>query len=336
MGQKTNPIILKIEKNQIWKSKYFEKKSSETMRYTYKDIEIQSYMQQFFKNYGLILHNCKIHYKSVSLDIFVSYYLALKLLTFQQDKNQQDSKFESATDSSILFFKMRKYDEYKSFSNKKIFKISSISEKKFSHQIIGRNNNIVELNFKEHKLGSQNLIKPVVFLKKLTESLSLFTGKKLNISLILSQLNKSVLYNKKSIELNKRQMLNLRRYHKEEFYHDAINIFTICTFQKDCSQLLAEFIALQLKRQNKRHNLFLQFLKDLMINFQRKKPSILKGIQIKISGRFNKLPRAKSLLLKIGQLKIISFSSKISYHEATSYSQNGTFGVKTWIIEKSK
>ena len=69
------------------------------------------------------------------------------------------------------------------------------------------------------------------FIEQLTEGLGLFTSKKLDIFLTFQQLNKNVLYNRKTSELIKRKVLNLRRFNREEFFSDAIAILIICVTQ---------------------------------------------------------------------------------------------------------
>ena len=63
MGQKTNPTIFNLSlKNAEWKSKYIEKNKEESSLFLYQDIEIRNYLDQVFKNFGLLIHNCKIEY----------------------------------------------------------------------------------------------------------------------------------------------------------------------------------------------------------------------------------------------------------------------------------
>jgi ribosomal protein S3 len=64
--------------------------------------------------------------------------------------------------------------------------------------------------------------------------------------------------------------------------------------------------------------------------------SIAKGIKIKIKGRFNGAPRAKHKIINIGNnMPVLTLNSNIDYAETTSYTSNGTFGVKVWVCEKT-
>ena len=104
-----------------------------------------------------------------------------------------------------------------------------------------------------------------------------------------------------------------------------------CITNKNSSYLLAEFIADTLKKL-KRHNFFLKFIKTTLSKFSKKKCSCVKGIKIKIKGRFNRRPRAKSKTITIKNgVPMMDVKTKLDYSEATSFTANGTFGVKVWI-----
>jgi ribosomal protein S3 len=98
--------------------------------------------------------------------------------------------------------------------------------------------------------------------------------------------------------------------------------------------LLSHFIATQLKKL-KRHNFFLRFIKNTLLLFNTMTFSKLEGIKIKIKGRFNKAPRARHKIIAIGNdVPVLTLKAKIDYAETTSFTSNGTFGVKVWICEK--
>ena len=53
MGQKTNANILRIGKIKEWKSKYIEKKSTESSTITFQNLEITKFIFQLFTKYNL-------------------------------------------------------------------------------------------------------------------------------------------------------------------------------------------------------------------------------------------------------------------------------------------
>ena len=81
----------------------------------------------------------------------------------------------------------------------------------------------------------------------------------------------------------------------------------------------------------KRHNYFLTFLKRALLLMISLKFSSIKGIKIKIKGRFNGAPRAKSRLIQVGEIPLQTLKSTVSYHCSTSFTSNGTFGVQLWV-----
>jgi len=104
----------------------------------------------------------------------------------------------------------------------------------------------------------------------------------------------------------------------------------VSTKIKNPTSLLAEFLAQQMAFL-KRHNHFLIFFKTLLVLFINSKFSKIKGIKIVINGRFNGAPRAKNRLILIGNISIQTIDNSIDYSQATSYTKNGTFGIKVWI-----
>jgi ribosomal protein S3 len=164
--------------------------------------------------------------------------------------------------------------------------------------------------------------------------LSLFTNQRFNLALTLKQLNETIRHNLTANEsqLLTKNLVKLRRYQENEFFKEGINILFLTTTNKHSAHLLANFIA-EVLGKLKRHNLFLRFLKAVLSLFYNKSFSIVKGLKIKISGRFNGAPRARSRILKIGNIPVLKISSKLDYHEATSFTSNGTFGIKVFICQ---
>lgn len=75
-------------------------------------------------------------------------------------------------------------------------------------------------------------------------------------------------------------------------------------------------------------------MKRALVIFIGTKYSLLNGVKLKIKGRFNGVPRAKTRILQIKNVPLQTFDSNIDYYQAVSYTTNGTFGVKIWISKK--
>ena len=74
MGQKTNPNILRLGKIKEWKSKYIEKKSTESSTVVFRDLEIKKFIFRLFAKNKLKVQNCRVYYSESSLHVYISYY----------------------------------------------------------------------------------------------------------------------------------------------------------------------------------------------------------------------------------------------------------------------
>jgi Ribosomal protein S3, C-terminal domain len=187
--------------------------------------------------------------------------------------------------------------------------------------------------FLQHqKYKSKEVLKKNVFLEQLLEGLSLFINQKHNVFLTFQNLNRGMAIQLSQAEQDflKKRVLALKRYSKEKFFKESLNVMLIVIKAKNSVKLFAQFIAQQL-RFLKRHNYFLTFLRRIVTVFLSCKTSKVRGIKICISGRFNRAPRAKSRIILVGDMPIQTISKQIDYHEATSYTKNGTFGIKLWV-----
>jgi hypothetical protein len=304
------------------------------------------------------LHNCKVHYLNEnSLYIFFSYYLTFdSTATINLINKKQNIKFIR---KKIKIKKKKRYSiikknikNYTNYQNINYF--SNTLPTSIQRQNILTANKIIKLEKNSLKIRRLNFLKAYKkylivknyknsktietnnFLSKFFESLHLFINKKINIFLTIQQLNKNLKQNfdTKKIKLLKKKLVNLKKYEQNQFFKEGVNIIFNCATQKNSASLLAQFIAIQLQK-IKRHKFFLKFLKATLLIFNNNTLSNIQGIKIKIKGRFNGAPRAKHTIINIGKgVPNITIDANIDYSEKTSYSSNGTFGVKVWIYEK--
>ena len=135
--------------------------------------------------------------------------------------------------------------------------------------------------------------------------------------------------NRKNIKsILKKNLIKLRKYKEEKFYREGIEMLLICSTVRKPSALLAQFLAVQLKNL-KKHNFFFKFIKDALKLFNTTTLSKIKRIKIKIKGRLNARPKAKSRVLRIGKdVSVVRIRSNIDYSEKTAFTSNGTLGIK--------
>lgn len=176
-----------------------------------------------------------------------------------------------------------------------------------------------------------------ILTEKMADSLQHFTSSNIALWLHLKalNLNKSKKTRKSIKNILKKNLIKLRKYKEEKFYEEGIEILLICSTIRKPSALLTQFLALQLKTL-KKHNFFFKFIKDTLKLFNTNALSRIKRIKIKIKGRLNARPKAKSRVLKIGKdVSVVRIRSKIDYSDKTAFTSNGTLGIKVWVHEFS-
>lgn len=361
MGRKANPIILRIDKTYASKAKYIEKKSLESPIYNFKNIEIENFIKQFFNSYGLSIHDLKLSFFNSTLYIFVSYFSTLKANAIIKNVVHENRKIKFlpkkvkySTDYVKLINHTRKHNFYKKASEKckennselqpnstivttsKVNKERSLNLKRIPSATRARFLKYFANYDISKKYDNISSFNSNTFLTKFFESLSLFTKQKINFSLVLKPINTEIKQEitKKNIKTLKKNLVRLRKYEKNKFFKEGINIMFLSVIQKNSAELLAKFIAQELQKQ-KRHNFFIRFLKNTLTQFHKKAFLYIKGIKIQIKGRFNGAPRARHKILEIKNgVPAMTINSKIDYFEASSFTTNGTFGVKVWVCEK--
>ena len=349
MGQKTNPIILRIGKVCEWDSKYIEKKSSELPKQTFNNISIKCFLIKFFKDNGLKLNKLVVNQSENSLHIFIKYYVSLDP-SLHKKINKKKTKFIPKRKKKKRFKKLIKGVKryFNHYRLKRYFNYDRLKRNLKSSRLIKtlikneqnklKTKRLVRVKFRKvskliQKYKTINSIEMHSFTRKLFAHLKMFNNNISTIYLMLEQLNKNVKRSikKSRVKTLKNIVIKLRRYQRFNFFKEGLNVMMSVTRKKNSPALLANFIADQLGKV-KRHNFFLRFIKSGLGLFTHKKLSTLKGIKIKIKGRLNGRPRARHRILKIRKaIPVQTFQSKLNYSEATSFSKNGTLGIKIWL-----
>lgn len=340
MGQKTNPNIFQLGKTNNWQSKYFEKKITEHSIYSKKDLEIRNFIQKFFKDHGRIVHHCKLCYLDKSLHVFVSYHLNLSTVSFTNDNIQEIYTLELKKELVQQKIASRPLNgKSKIPPNQILEKINSRihkgvqipTVKLLKKEETDQESIYIKKEFNKHSKLKDN------FIEKFSESLTNFTLKKFKLVMHLKALNinRDTISKTKIKKFFNKKLVNLRKYKQIEFFQQGIDVLFTCATTEKSSKLLAQFIAIQLKNM-KRHNFFLKFVKSALTLFNTNVFSKFKGIKIKVKGRLNGRPRARSQVLKIANgISVLTINSTIDYSEETAFTPNGTLGIKVWIQESS-
>lgn len=329
MGQKTNTTILRMGiNNQEWKSKYKVSTTEESTLSAYKDLQFRTYIKQFLNKHGLFFHDYKTYFNSNTLYVFISYLVTKKSITLI---NKNLLKCNIKLKKNHIKHNLQKIKRKKIFS---LIKQSHfLNHSKFQKRLwlirkyktYNQHNNYK--NILEHQKNS--------FIQQFLEGFNQYNEKKHDIYLNLQPLNNRLSIPLTNTEQNvwKKKLLMLKRYSKFQIFKETINIILTAIKVKNSAQLIADFVAKQIS-QFKRQSYFFLFFKRVLNLFVNSPESKINGIKIVIKGRFNSAPRARKNTITAGKVPIQTISQNISYFQSTSFSLNGTFGVKVWICEK--
>lgn len=186
---------------------------------------------------------------------------------------------------------------------------------------------------KKNDITSKKNLSSYIITKILPISLNLYIkNKKINIK--LKNLNNSFLNKVQKKMINKLYFKKFKRILKNRLYRDLIKVMFISVYEKNSSKLLADIISVYINKHKKKHYYIMSILKNYFNLIIFSKFSKIKGLKIKVSGRLNGAPRANTKIIQIGSIPLQSFESSVSYHNSTSYTSNGSFGVKVWICQK--
>ena len=339
MGQKINPIIFRLGVNKTWKTEFFEKKSNELPLNVFKDLETRNYIERVLDNYGIILQDYRQHYSGSTLNLYISYFVTTDFVFDQKEtkqnltlrnnagkekivKNLNDSrknkilllstekKFRSLQNSSRSY-KLKQYIKlipYTGFHQQ--FKYISLSIFETSTKLN---------NFKTNGIFSQ-----------IFKVLSLFNNNKLNIIFNFSCINKDLYFLK---SLQEKTFVSLQKFRNASFFKGGSELLFHVAYNSNSANLLAKFIAFQLKR-IKRQKFFLSFLKQSLVTLSTSRLSRIKGVKIIVKGRLNGVPRAKQKMLIIGDVPVQTISAKLDYSQTVMHNSSGSYGIQVWVVEK--
>jgi len=381
MGQKVDARIFRQSLNKKnWEFKHIEKNNEESSLYLYKVLQIQKYLNRFFAIYKIKIHNCKIFYSKSTLQIFISFYVTQQAIAVINKKLSKHSKILTLLHEFSFFKKTKKRKRLynKKSRKKKIRKIigwfSKTKKQRELHKEKIRRKRMIkslkELYNKKTKKKKKNILKRLVKKRKiyisrrykknlihklknlqwttefqdiLIESLSMYTKNNVNILMTLQNLNFQKRLRYLQIKNFKIVLKQLKKFVKNKFFKEAINILFISFSKRKSAKLLADFLSNQFRLNQikgnqttlkKKDNYFLGFLKQALFLLLKSEIAYIKGIKIIIKGRFNKTPRTKTNVIQFGSFPLNSLKSKIDYYSSIAYTINGTFGVKVWLCEK--
>lgn len=289
--------------NNYYNHKYIEKSSYELHTNIFRSLEIEQYLRKTLKNYKFNLQKHKLNFTNSTLNIFLSIY---------EIKPNQDIISNDEKKLTQINKKIKNYCKKKPIKKVEYMKVLKL----YKSYILKLKKNDIKKTIRLNSLS-----------KKITENLKLFTNSKYNVVLTLQEIN--IVNSSKNA---KNTLINFSRFEKTPFFLEGVSLLLPIITQKTPARLLSEFIASQLR--TKRHNFFLNFLKESLTFITNLKFSKIQGIKIIVKGRLNNAARSRHHLITIGKIPLITIKSKIDYFESTAFTSNGTLGIKTWVCEK--
>jgi ribosomal protein S3 len=342
MGQKLNPIIFRLGINKIWKTEFFEKKNNELPLYVFKDLEIKNYIKRFFETNYIIVHDYKQHYSASTLNLYISYFVTPDFILSTkppcgqliiQNGNENRLNITKKVKTSPFFY--HKFSSNKNnnllFENSfKAYTIRQYLNFNLSTNYFFKDLQNIQINRQLHP--SNDIKKTYIkgFFEQIFAVLSLFVSNHLNIAINFCCVNKNVQFYKST---QTPFFISFQKFKNIPFFKEGIELLFHVVYNVNSANLLAKFIAFQLKKV-KRHKFFLSFLKQILGFLLMSNLAKIKGVKIIVKGRLNGLPRAKHKILVIGDVPVQTISLKLDYFQTTTHNANGSYGIKVWIVEK--
>lgn len=344
MGQKLNPTIFRLGVNKIWKTEFFEKKNRELPLYVFKDLEIKNYIERVFETNGIIVHDYKQHYSASTLNLYISYFVTPDFVlnskksgdqliiknvsgnrrTIYKKIRKSSFSYEISSKTIDLLFK----NPSKSYLIKQYLKLNSHSQL-FIHPFF---ENLQEVQMNKYLKHSSTRVKMHVesFFAQVFAVLNSFLGTHLNIVANFCCVNKNVQFYKST---QRKTFIFFQKFKNTPFFKEGIELLFNVVYNTNSANLLAKFIAFQLKKV-KRHKFLLSFLKQTLSVLLASSLAKIKGVKIIVKGRLNGVPRAKHKIIVIGDVPVQTISAKLDYSQITTHNSNGSYGIKVWIVEK--
>jgi ribosomal protein S3 len=341
MGQKLNPIIFRLGVNKIWKTEFFEKKNNELPLYVFKDLEIKNYIERVFETNGIIVHDYKQHYSASTLNLYISYFVTPDFVLSNKkscDKliirnvNGDRLTINKKARKNIFFYNGLNENNNSLFENSsRVYLIKqylNVNSNLSTHSFL---KNLLEIQTNRY-LHPSKAIETCVkgFFEQVFAVLNLFIGNHLNIVVNFCCVNKNVQFYKLT---QRKTFISFQKFKNTPFFKEGIELLFNVAYNINSANLLAKFIAFQLKK-IKRHKFLLSFLKQTLGFLLTSSLAKIKGVKIIVKGRLNGVPRAKHKILVVGDVPVQTISSKLDYYQTTTHNSNGSYGIKVWIVEK--
>ncbi len=329
MGQKTNPISLRININRNFESSWFQDDSMKYSQLLHQDLKIREYLKSLFTFIGI--HTGRINLQVFPKKLIIHYFLhdskkkkVQRQLTFSSEKFQQLLFIQN-----LSFSQKKNFEEYLQFVTKNHMNYSDFRKHFFLRFFLIRfffseNQNILStktaLNYSYEflKLVNPRIHEVDLSILKRVDSTSCNSGVK-DVSLMNEFKTQRT---QLTIDKNLKHIESILT--KNLQCHSSILPMKIDSRYKS-AQFICDYVCQRLQENLSFRQIFKQLLQEI------KNHNEIQGMRIVCSGRLGGVEMARVESKKYGQTSLHVFSSKIDYASEQAYTLFGLLGVKVWL-----
>ena len=364
MGQKINPISLRLNINRNFDSSWFHDSPIKYSQLLHQDLMIRKYIKSLFSCVGI--HTGRITFQFFQKKLVINYFFYDSL----KKNTQQKLTFSSTKFKQLLTleksFQSKYVENYISFilQNKKEF--INLKKNLFSRILLLRcfflqNQNIFSTkqflnstNYYLNMLSYRNMAGPLVDKSIVGKSdgdyLRPIPARNSSVSLTSSASpirphatapapSAKVIYGNSLYILNAiktkrinftidKNLKNIEYILSKKIQSETIIIPSKMTSRFQSAQFICDHVSQRLQENVSFRQIFKQLSQDL------KNDTNIQGIRVVCSGRLGGVEMARVESKKYGQTSLHTFSSKIDYASSEAYTLFGLLGVKVWLCFK--
>ena len=338
MGQKINPISLRLNINRNFDSSWFQDSPIKYSQLLHQDLMIRKYIKSLF--YCVGIHTGRITFQFFQKKLVINYFFhealaknARQKLTFSSAKFKQLLALEKPLQSKYV-------ENYISFVLQDTKEFINLKRNIFSKILLLRsfflqNQNIFStkqfLNSTNYYLNLLAITSKSSAAAKSSLRLRRFPALRLRLPEARSGNSLYTLNDMRTKRINftiDKNLKNIEYVLSKKIQSDTIIIPSKMTSRFQSAQFISEHIRQRLQENVSFRQIFKKLSQEL------KNDTNIQGIRVVCSGRLGGVEMARVESKKYGQTSLHTFSSKIDYASSEAYTIFGLLGVKVWLCFK--
>ena len=339
MGQKINPIALRLNINRNFDSSWYQDSPTHYSQLLHQDLMIRKYLKSLFSCVGI--HTGRISFQFFQKKLVINYFFhdslkknAQQKLTFSSTKFKQlltlEKSFQSKYVENYISFVLQNKKEYVNLKKTLFSRILLL------HSFFSQNQNRFStkqfLNSTNYYLNppKENLevLNPV---KKLHPIYPKLGGieRGFNPPIIGNSFyTLNAIKTKRANFTIDKNLKNIEYILSKKIQSETVIIPSKMNSRFQSAQFICEHVCQRLQENVSFRQIFKQLSQEL------KNDTNIQGIRIVCSGRLGGVEMARVESKKYGQTSLHTFSSKIDYASGEAYTLFGLLGVKVWLCFK--